>query len=468
MPRHDGETTYQQGQLRCLDLQTGELHWLLAYGFSRYGPCATFTVEEDRVYFVHETMVFCVDLDGMADGNQGLQDEIAYCQDGHEKTGGYPATRLPDDVPYGDILWALDLSEYGVSMHDAGSGTPLIIGDQIWVTTSHSWGLRPSSAHFKNPEDYAEALERAMKNGGNTKLVPNIVVTDKMTGKLLAWDRTKMPEVYHSQWGSIAGGMVQGKPMVFWGDGYGFIHAFRVPEKPEDHSGEPLDLERVWYADGNPRHYRYAEDGSERPFPHTMWKSEDLVRRKTGPSHFISTPVFHEGKVYAIIGRDLVYNWKFKGLGLGGGALTCFDPTGEGDVTDTHIVWQNTEVGRSQSTPSIKDGLLYVGSLDGHLYCVDIKDGSMIYKKDLEHSILERSQMLTDGKIYVGTHSGTMAVLPEGPEPEILWEGRLRSATTTPTPVADMLLIGTHKDLTCFKKGAGPDPEDMTQNNPVD
>jgi hypothetical protein len=60
-----------------------------------------------------------------------------------------------------------------------------------------------------------------------------------------------------------------------------------------------------------------------------------------------------------------------------------------------------------------------------------------------------------------------MAVFSEGPEPELLWEGRLRSPTTTPTPVGDMLLIGTHRNLHCFKKDAGPAPEpdeeDVTQ-----
>jgi outer membrane protein assembly factor BamB len=466
MPYNDDEITTEQGQVRCLDLHTGEMHWLLSLGASGYGPCATFTIEGDRIYFVHETNLFCLDLHGQENGNQGFQDEVKYVKQINTNKEDYAPTALPD-VPYGDILWVLDLKQHGVDQHDASSGTPLIIGDYIAVSTSHSLGARPSSAHSKNPEDYAEQQERWLKGGLDTKKVPNIVVAHKDTGKLVAWDRQNIPEVYHSQWGSIAGGMVNGEPMIFWGDGYGFMHAFRVPEIPENHEGEPLDLEHVWFADGNPREYRYAEDGTERPYPHTMWKSEDLVRRKTGPSHFISTPVFHEGKIYGIIGRDLVYNHKYRGLGLGGGALTCFDPTGEGDVTETHIVWQNTEVGRSQSTPSIKDGILYVGSLDGHLYCVDIQDGSILSKVDLEHSILERSQMLTDGKIYVGTHSGSMAVFSEGPEPELLWEGRLRSPTTTPTPVGDMLLIGTHRNLHCFKKAAGPAPEpdeeDVTQ-----
>ena len=420
------------------------------------------TADSDSSYcYSQPTVVGDRVVIGMADGNQGLTNEIEHASAArtHAHFDEKAPTHIPENMAWGDILWVLEMKDFGVHTHDAGSGTPLIIGNHVWVTTSHSQGLRPAHAQIKDPEEYAQALERGL----NENPVPNIVVADKMNGRLLAWDRTKPLEVYHGQWGSLAAGDVDGETQVFWGDGYGFMHGFAIPEIPEGYTGEPLDLERLWWADGNPHHYRYADDGTELEYPHTHWKSPDQVRRKTGPSHFIGSPTFHNGKVYAGIGRDLIYNFKQRGLGLGGGAVTCFDPTGRGNVTDTHIVWQNTDVGRTHSTPSIKDGLLYIGSLDGHLHVLDAEDGSKIGNVDLHHAILERSQMVTDGKIYVGTHGGLMFTLSEGPEPEILWKGRFKSDLTTVTPVGDILLMGSHRELFAFRKN--PQTTELASDN---
>ncbi len=455
MPHNDDITVLNHSQVRCFDLETGEQNWVLALGQSRYGVCATFAVEENRLYFIDRTRLICIDLGGMADGNQGVTNELEHASRARtsERFKELPPTALPEGVPWGDILWVLELNDYGVRPHDAGSGTPLILGDQVWVSTSHANGVLPSPASAKGKEGYEEALAK----GPNKSLAPNVVVADKMTGQLLAWDRSQIPQVYHGQWGSLAAGEVNGETQVFWGDGYGFMHAFRVPEIPAAHTGDPIDLEKIWWADGNPHEYRYAEDGSERQFPIGGYKAPENILRKTGPAHYIGTPVFHNGKVYAAIGRDRVYNYTFKGRALGPGALTCFDPTGRGNVTDTHIVWQNTEIGRTQSSVSIKDGVLYLGSLDGHLYCLDPETGALFSSVDLEHGILERSQMVTDGKIYVGTHGGSMYTLSEGPQPEVLWHGRFRPEVTTVTPVGDILLMGSHREFFAFRKDAGPE-----------
>ncbi len=450
MPHNDDTTVLNHSQVRCFDLETGEQHWVLALGQSRYGVCATFAVEDNRLYFIDRDRLFCIDLMGMADGNQGLTNEVEHASYARAHFDEVPPTALPEGVPWGDILWVLDLGNYGVRPHDAGSGTPLIIGDQVWVSTSHAQGRLPAPASAKGKEGY----EKELAKGPNENLVPNVIVADKMTGKLLAWDRTQIPQVFHGQWGSLAAGEVNGETQVVWGDGYGFMHAFRVPDLSQSSGEEPMDLERIWWADGNPHHYRYAEDGSERQFPIGGYKSPDGILRKTGPSHYIGTPIFYEGKVYAAIGRDRIYNHTHKGLALGPGALTCFDPTGTGHVTDTHIVWQNTEMGRSQSSPSIIDGRLYLSSTDGNLYGVDPECGSIISRTDLEHAVLERSQIVTDGKIYVGTHGGFMYTLSETAEPEILWKGRFKSDVTTVTPVGDILLMGSHKEFFAFRKNA--------------
>ena len=43
------------------------------------------------------------------------------------------------------------------------------------------------------------------------------------------------------------------------------------------------------------------------------------------------------------------------------GLLTCFDVTGEGDVTKTNLAWTYPEIGACSATVSIADGLVYAG-----------------------------------------------------------------------------------------------------------
>ena len=446
MPAEDGgETTWRHGQVLCLDLGSGELVWRLTLGFRPYGVVATYAVEGDRIYFVHGKNLFCADLNGMADGNDGVQNELKIANE-TRKREMFPGYALPEG-PNGDVLWRVDFEPLGVDLHDAASGTPLILGDVVWVTTSHSLGMRSSTAQRKGPEDTWDWY------GGKPGV--NLVAVDKMTGDLLAIGKQAIPEVFHSQWSSVAAGEVNGRPLVFWGDGYGFVHAFAVPEAAAE--GEPPKLDEVWRLDANPHRYRYKPDGSERPYPFTMrrrtpdWEQ----RRLEGPGHIISTPVFHDGRLYVAIGRDIQYTRKVRGRGLGWGAVTCIDPAGSGDITATNILWRQTDIGRTQATPSILDGLMYIASLDGYLYCLDIGDGTVVWKHDLGHAVGERSQLVADGKIYVATDRGEMFVFRTGREPELLSETRLRGAPSTPVAVDNLLIVGNERGVKAYRKGAG-------------
>ncbi len=78
------------GWLLCLDEKTGKLRWeLLApklperrapHSDNGYGVCSSATVEGNRVYLVNNrTDVLCLDIDGLANGNDGpFQDEAYY------------------------------------------------------------------------------------------------------------------------------------------------------------------------------------------------------------------------------------------------------------------------------------------------------------------------------------------------------------------------------------------------------
>ncbi len=452
LPAADGKTSHNNhSQVWCLDLDTGETLWQLALGYSRYGVVGSFSVEGDRIYFVNGTDLICADLNGMADGNDGLQDELRFALPHRSHRGELPPIALPD-VPYGDIIWALDLEKMGVRGHDATSGTPLILGDNIWVTTSNSSGVRSSTAQMKKPDNKPKRKPNTERYWTPTA-APNIVVVNKESGKLVAQDRQAIPEIFHSQWSSLAIGEVDGEKMVFWGDGFGYIHGFAIPDGNGD--GGVQDLVEVWRADANPKDQRFYDDGTERPYSMTSWGGEDDEYRREGPAHIISTPVFHEGKLYVATGRDKNYSHREGGRRTGKGAVTCFDPTGQGDVTDTHILWQNEDVGRAQATPSVVDGLLYIGTTDGFFNCLDATDGSVVWQHDSENSYAERSQIVADGKVYVADDRGVIYVFEHGREKNLLFSERLHGHPTTPIAWGENLLVGTSHTVALYRMNAG-------------
>jgi outer membrane protein assembly factor BamB len=97
-----------------------------------------------------------------------------------------------------------------------------------------------------------------------------------------------------------------------------------------------------------------------------------------------------------------------------------------------------------------------IGGMDGYLYCLDITDGSIVYKYDLGAGVIDRSQTVSDGKIYVADYRDQFYVFKAGPEPELLWQDRLPiNHPGTPTPYGNRLIISSPRGLTVYRKNAG-------------
>jgi outer membrane protein assembly factor BamB len=283
--------------------------------------------------------------------------------------------------------------------------------------------------------------------------IPNIMVVDKHTGKLIAMDDQAIPEVFHGQWSSLASGVVEGRRLVFWGDGYGILHAYATDgfESGEDGIGR---LKELWTFDANPHSYRFHPDGTRRLYPVTMEKNLEL--RKFGPAHMISTPVFHEGKVYVALGRDRNYADKSRGRGDGPGAISCVDASEPTNADKDRLVWRNTDVGRFHATPAIVDGRMYLAGTDGLLYCMRIDDGQVVWSYDLGRGVCDRSSIVADGKIYVSNDSGETFVFATGDEAKLLFQKRFRDAPSTPIVSGELLILANKREITVYKKGAGP------------
>jgi outer membrane protein assembly factor BamB len=233
-------------------------------------------------------------------------------------------------------------------------------------------------------------------------------------------------------------GRVQGSPQFFYGGGDGRCYGFTLLQ---DGLTEPTTLNEVWRFDCNPPGYR-----ERRGTPIDYWA---LVRGNSSefradselisPNEIIGTPVFYDDRVYVAIGQDPVH-------GRGRGALSCIDPAGTGDITKTGNVWQYTAIGRSMSTVSAADGLVYVAERDGLVHCLDAKTGTPQWIHDTGEEIWS-STFVADGKVYIGTRKG-LVVLEAGRTEKLLSEIKLGTPVwSVPSAANGVLYVATQRNL---------------------
>ncbi len=425
----------------CLDAGTGEIIWELGIADGAptgYGICASPTVEGDRVYIAGPQSIYCLDLNGQADGNDGpFEDEIKLMLKTNWK-GEVQGKEINELKPeYGDVIWRRNLKELGVSPHDASSGSVLIDGDLLWVSTSHAYGKKPAPARMDKPEDAKKYKHHK---------APNVLVLDKKTGEVLAQDDMDIERIFHGQWCSFSKGELDGRDLFFWGDGFGILHAFERPRISRD--GKIQIMEPVWSLDCNPKDYRYDAEGREIGFP-THGKNE-RPKKAIGPCHIIGTPVFHDKLLYLAIGRDRAYSGKSHTPGEGNGRILCIDPS------KPEILWDNRDLGRTQSTLSIWNGLIYVADMSRYMHCFDQLTGEKIWDYDLKQLVECQSQLLADNKLYVSNRKGEFFILQAGNEAKLLSECRPGGHIATPTAVDGILYLCTQKDVTAYKGTTEP------------
>jgi len=95
--------------------------------------------------------------------------------------------------------------------------------------------------------------------------------------------------------------------------------------------------------------------------------------------------------------------------------LTAIRVGGEGDVTETHVVWRS-EVGLSDaSTPVAAKNLVLQAHSYGILTCFDAKKGDLLWEHQTEAGFWA-SPVLVRDTIYLAGDDGTMLLFPLSPE----------------------------------------------------
>jgi outer membrane protein assembly factor BamB len=417
----DPKITGDKGVMMCFDAKTGQFLWQTVYDkladgrvkdWPEEGICSAPFVEGDKLYYVsNRCEVVCA------------------------------------NVANGNAVWKLDMiGKLNVFPHNLATCSPLAVGDTLFVITSNGVDLN----HLNIPQPNAPSFLALNKKDGSVKWKSNLpsieLVNQAGVGIKKLVDEGKV--LMHGQWSNPVYAEPNGKPMIIFPGGDGWIRAFNA-----------ADGTLLWKFDCNPKSSFY------------------VLGPKATRNDFVSTPVVWEDKLYIGVGQDPEH---LKGVGH----LWCIDLVKASDLgaknkdndvspwadpakspkfdpkdpknKDSAFVWhfggENPTrkprpyfFGRSMSTCSVHDGLLFACEYDGWVHCIDARTGEQYWEHDMEADCWS-SPYYVDGKIYQGNENGQILVFEHNKKKKLINTIEMGSGTlvrATPVVVNGTMYVAT-------------------------
>jgi outer membrane protein assembly factor BamB len=133
----------------------------------------------------------------------------------------------------------------------------------------------------------------------------------------------------------------------------------------------------------------------------------------------------------AVVAKQFVYCDSGRG-----GAGKLIDPTGTGNVTETHVKWE-ANVTQGLSSPLVVGDHLYRLHDNGTFTCWELATGKRVYQERVGGLSSNWSSPVTDGagRIYLAS-GGTSLVLAAGPEFKVLATNKLNDSNHASPAIA--------------------------------
>ncbi len=161
---------------------------------------------------------------------------------------------------------------------------------------------------------------------------------------------------------------------------------------------------------------------------------------KTNQSYAAPTPIAGKGVLYAVDARP--------------SAVFAIRTGGEGDVTETHVVWRADGVGSGITSPARSGEYLFTVDDAGLAACVEVASGKVLAKKRLraDQSKFYASPIVADGKVIAVSREAGAFVLSADAELRELGVNRVDESLSNATPAAagGQLFLHTNVALYCI------------------
>lgn len=126
--------------------------------------------------------------------------------------------------------------------------------------------------------------------------------------------------------------------------------------------------------------------------------------------------------------------------GAGGWKLFAVDPTGRGDITDSHVAWKYGKTVPTRSSQILVDDLLFMVNDAGIAQCINVKTAEQLWQERWAGDY-SASPVYADGRIYFFAQDGRTPVIAPTAEYKLLADNRLGDGYMASPAVVDRALI---------------------------
>ena len=140
----------------------------------------------------------------------------------------------------------------------------------------------------------------------------------------------------------------------------------------------------------------------------------------------------------------------FVNAGDGRETMLALDPTGQGDVSDSHIRWRTGRMSPKRPSQVFYQEHLYLLEDKGVVACLDPQSGELLGNNRITGNYWA-SPVIADGKIYACSQEGKVSVIQANPELDVLATNELdEGIIASPAIAGEALLIRTKTHLYCI------------------
>jgi outer membrane protein assembly factor BamB len=151
----------------------------------------------------------------------------------------------------------------------------------------------------------------------------------------------------------------------------------------------------------------------------------------------------HSGSATPVVGEGLVL---FQ-TGHGKPELWAIKPSGKGVIPESDVVWKVKRNVPTRSSTVLHDGLIYMVDDGGIAGCVEAKTGNEVWKKRIGGNY-SAAPLYADGRVYFCSEEGKTTVVAAGREMKVLAENQLDAGfMASPAVDRNALILRTKTHL---------------------